>query len=405
MTRKRRSVLGQRRGSTPASLRPAAAEREVASRAWPRGATRRKSPRRSLRPFLRRAGIVATGLLLGGAVLAGGKGLFARQMTRSINVCVATDYVLRSDKPNWEYRVGQWFEEVNRIFAPAGVRWVTSPGGDAYPERTSGDLASRRKRMEEISSCSGDLVVGFTGQSERSEKASAVPFAHSVLVAVGERDSDAVTINTLARALATLFAAPARSEVLVAADTPGEGVLDSATLELIKRLRGYDFAKGVAALPGAWERRATEAIVDALAGRAASPAAEARRVLARAYSESGRHANAAALFQHALQIAPADGPTRLELSLELQSDGRPDDAMRELAQCARIAPEDARPHAAMAGILLNTRRVAPAIEELRIAIRLDPYHPDYRMLLDAALAAQSRRPDPAEPLASEVPRP
>jgi Flp pilus assembly protein TadD len=326
------------------------------------------------------------------AVLVGAAALSAywirRQFAvRPISVCAVTDFGFRSQTADWQYRVREWFSSANRVFEPAAVRWELSIGGDAYAERTDGTLDSRRLVMDAEAQCKADVVVGFTGQPDENSSTSSTPFAHSILVATSPGDSDALVITRLSRGLAQLFAAPASTGSLLNAGSPQDGILEARSIRLIKALRQYDFARGIAGLSSRWQARAAAALSDALAG---SPGAEAKvhQTLAEAFAFYFRHADAVAQLRQAVAASPRDVALRVEFAVELNKDARHGDAIAELREAARLDPEDARPHAAMAAIFLNIRRPTDAIQELRVATRLDPGNPTYQSLLGQTLAAE-----------------
>jgi Tfp pilus assembly protein PilF len=318
----------------------------------------------------------------------GGFKAYRNAATRDIRICVVTDFSFRDQKPNWEYQLKLWFAEVNRIFEPAGVRWDLNYGGESYPEGTAGSLETRRAWIAETTTCRADVVMGFTGYRDSDANTSVSPFAHAGIIAATAKDSDAMVVTVIARALARLFAVPVTTNTLISIDAPQDGILDAASLKLIEGLRQYDFSSGIDALPGKWEGRAAQILVSALAGKVQTPAAEAHRTLGRAFVGALKHPQAIAQFREAVRADPRDALLRFELALELNADAQHDAAISELRQAARLDPEDGRPHAALGAILVNLQRPAEAIDELRTAVRLDPRNPDYQTLLGNALAPQ-----------------
>src|SRR5437899_8025717 len=117
---------------------------------------RTRSRRRGLfrRPGagVRRASLrIAVLALIGGAVY-GSYGVVSRLRSRTIRVCAVTDFAFRYQKPNYDHAIKVWFNEINRVFEPVGFRWDVTLGGDAYPERTEGNLPARRRMIDESNS-------------------------------------------------------------------------------------------------------------------------------------------------------------------------------------------------------------------------------------------------------------
>lgn len=315
--------------------------------------------------------------------------------TRNIRVCVVSDFPFRDQRPNWKEKIGEWFSEVNRIFAPAKVHWDAYDGGEAYAMTVEGRLSERRNLVSENNTCKADIVLGLSGTPDRETNSSIVPFDHIGLIAVTAADSDAMAVTVLARGLAKFFGVSLGTQAIILADGSDGGVLDGNQLAAVGRLKNYDFARGIGALQGRWEGRALSALETAFAGAQPSPPVQAQRVLARAFSGVHMRPQAIAHFRDALRGAPREASLHFELAMELLADSQPDEARAELRQASGLDPGDARPYAALGAILLNERRTDDAIDALRAATRLNPNNAGYASALGRALSMQVGRLDEA----------
>jgi Flp pilus assembly protein TadD len=313
-----------------------------------------------------------------------------RFRTRTIDVCVATDFYLRDQKPDWRAQLDPLFRQVNLHFRRAGVQWHFSLGGEAYPEDTNGDMAQRNAVLAETAACKADVILGLTGHGDRYSNSAVSPFSHTLLVALAPKEPEGRTATTIARALSNLYGVPAGTQTLVTNAADGE-IFNDAAIGLISRLRDYDFTRGVAGLGGKWESRAAAALRDALAEPGRNSAAEAHRTLGRAFAAGRRHTDAVRQLREAVQASPQDASLRFELGLELAADSQADEAIAQLRECSRLDPEDARPRAAMGAIYLNSKRADEAIDEFRAATALDPRNAGYQSAFGEALSRQPGR--------------
>jgi Flp pilus assembly protein TadD len=309
---------------------------------------------------------------------------------RTLQVCVLSDAQFRLQRPNWEYLLNLWFAEMNRVYSPAGVQWELVMGGDAYPPDVEGDLPARRTWMEETASCKADVLLGMSGQAHSGPRSSASPFGHSAMVAMAATDTDALAITRLATTLSVLFGASSPTQGIAVMATESE-VLDASSIALIGAMRHYDFSRGIAALPGAWDKKAVNALTEAHRSQETDGVAPAHRVVARAYSASRRYDDAVAHFRAAAKAAPRDVNARMELAIELLRASDPDQAIAELKAAAALDPNDARPRAALGAIHLNASRIEEALDELRAATRLDPENVEYQVALGRAASHQMGR--------------
>lgn len=319
------------------------------------------------------------------AIAYGGYLLIHQARAREVKTCLVTDFEYRMQNPDWEAGIKPLFAEVNRIFEKAGVTFEIAMGGDAYPEASTGTMAERWQRVAE-STCKADIVVGLTGRTDRDDSAVALPFSHAVLIKDTGGSSGATNAGVMARAIANLYGVPVGIQSI---STSQDGVLDDSAIRIIRKLRDYDFARGVAALPGKWEERAIAALTEALAGKDLRPAAVAHRIVARAFASGRQYGDAVRHMREAVRADSQDSALRFELAMDLQSDSQPDQAIQELREAERMAPDNALTHAALGAICLNTGHIDEAVEELRTAARLEPRNASYQTALGAAL---SQRP-------------
>lgn len=321
------------------------------------------------------------------AVLWGGYALVRHMGVRTIDVCVVTDTQYRLRKPDWETAIGPVFRKVNDFFAAAGVHFQVKTGGDAYPDTYTADMPERWRVLGE-NTCKADLVVGFTGQTDR-EIAIAPPFSHAVLIKDTGANPEAILAITISRALANAFGVPVSLEALFSVDAASSEFFDRSSTAMVHDLRDFDFGRGPAALPGRWERRAVSAIAVARAGRTAAPEAEAHQIVARAFAAARMYGDSARHLREAVRIAPKNADLRFELAMSLRSNAQPEQAIAELREAVRLNPDDAIPHAALGTLYLNANRIDAAVEQWRAAAALDPRNAAFQVALGEAL---SKRP-------------
>jgi tetratricopeptide (TPR) repeat protein len=337
---------------------------------------------------------LAVFLLVVGAVFAGAgygvRRLLGSMKPRTISVCVATDWTFREERPDAEALAEAWLLAVNRAFEPAGIIWSVTGFTEAYPVNTEGSLRERRAMLAEHSNCQADVLLGLTGAPDADAKASVEPFSHSLLVAVADADFLDDTTGRIAESLAALFGAPV-NDPLPAAGASSGPILNAARLRIVRELRGYDFSRGVAALSDGWEGDALDALVEIHKGKSARPRVEARRILAASFSESGYHAEAVRQLREAVREAPNDFRLRLGLAVELKAAAESDSAIVEATRAAAINPASGAPHAIMGAIYMERRRSWPAIDEFRTAARLEPSHANFHAQLGFALQMQPGR--------------
>jgi tetratricopeptide (TPR) repeat protein len=325
--------------------------------------------------------------LLSGAVIYGGYVFFSQSRTRTVSICVVTDFQYRDVKPDWVSSIKPLFETINRIFQKTHVKWQPIIGGEAYPVTALGVIQERNDLLKE-NSCKADVILGLTGRTEGGTLSAAPPFSHTLLVQDTVANTPAMTAILIAHSLANLFGADFDTRGLGLAVTGEEDLLPSPIVTLIRNLRDYDFARGVSALPGSWEVRAARALTTALADKREQAPAEAQRILGRAFASSLRYDDAVRHFREALRDDPQNARWHFDLAMALESNSQAAEAIAELRLAAGLAPEVALYHAVAGAIFLNNGNADPAVEELRIAARMEPRNATYQAALGKALSSQ-----------------
>jgi tetratricopeptide (TPR) repeat protein len=316
----------------------------------------------------------------------GGWRLFDQRRTRTLQLCVLTDFQYRSERPDWQVGLQALFKEVNRLFAKTGIAWHVAVTGEAYPPETGGSMSERLSRMAESATCHADVVLGLTGQADKDTNTVALPFSHALMVSDSAANSSAMTAIVLSRSLAELFGAPVSSRTLIAFDTSDGEIFDENTVDLIHSMRDYDFSAGIQALPGKWEKQAATAISKAVASRNQHPVAESHAILARSFTGNRRYEDASRAYRAAVQNDPQNPNLRFEFAMALEAASESEQALKELRMATQLNADDALPHAAMGAIYLNSGRVDAAIVEFSAASHLEPQKASYRTALGAALA-------------------
>ncbi len=350
---------------------------------------------RGLRSLTRGSGWRAIGVsvLAAGAAYgcwAGVSAAYQHFSTRTIGVCVATDFSYREEKPDWRAALPSLFAEINRMFQGTGVKWKAWDGGEAYAPGTRGDMAWRAGILAEHSSCQADVILGLTAQPDAHANSVASPFSHTLLVEDSAANTRTISAALIARALARLFGVPGSAQALVLADAQG-GIFDQAAVRIIGAMRRYDFARGISALPGRMEKRAVEVLADALAGKDPHPEAQANVIVGRAFGAALRYDDAVRHLGEAARLDPQNASMHFAYAMALQSASRSDEAITELRTAAALDPADAKPHALMGAIDLNRRHLDEAVDEFRAAAELDPHDASYQTALGQALSAEPGR--------------
>lgn len=132
--------------------------------------------------------------------------------------------------------------------------------------------------------------------------------------------------------------------------------------------------------------------------RANPKSALAQYLLARAYVQSRRVAEAQAAYRDAIRINPEFKEAKTELAL--LSGQKPDqgEQLKEIEQlraAVKANPKDLAVRERLARRLLAIGQVKPAQEELKAVLEIAPAHPDANLLMGSIAAQEGRRDDAA----------
>jgi tetratricopeptide (TPR) repeat protein len=133
-----------------------------------------------------------------------------------------------------------------------------------------------------------------------------------------------------------------------------------------------------AVLTADYQRRALVANVAGaeLNARIDPGVAAAHNLLATAYLQVGRVADAQAQLEEALRLDPRDAEAHSNLGAVLQAQGRLADGMPHLRTAARLKPQDDRVRFNLGNGLLAAKETDAAMREFRTAIALNPENAD-----------------------------
>jgi Flp pilus assembly protein TadD len=333
------------------------------------------------------AGVVA----LGGAVF----GLRQWLSPRTIGVCVVTDYSVRQNRPNWQAALDARFAAVNRIFGATPVRWAFRHAGEPDPTGSLHGMEERRTKLFRTQ-CQADVILGVTGQPESRATVDAPAFSHLAMVVDDPRLSDEQNARVMAHGLARLFGAPvdaAGSGTLMTAK-PESDTVPKPVVKLMGAVRAHDFARGAAALDGAWADRVYDALAGVNTGRG-NPAAAAHRTMGLALAADELYPAAIRHLAEVVKIEPNDAKARIELAAVYGQNFQWAEAASEYRAAVRLQPNAAPNRAALGLALANSGNGEAAIEELRQALRLDPRHAPAQAALAYILSQQLGRIDEA----------
>lgn len=118
-------------------------------------------------------------------------------------------------------------------------------------------------------------------------------------------------------------------------------------------------------------------------------AAAAHNLLASAYLQVGRVADAQAQLEQAIRLDPRDAEAHSNLGVVLQAQGRSADGMPHLRTAVQLEPKDDRVHFNLGNGLLAAGQSDAAMREFRAAIALNPENADAH--LNLALILGPRR--------------
>jgi tetratricopeptide (TPR) repeat protein len=205
------------------------------------------------------------------------------------------------------------------------------------------------------------------------------------------QQSEAQNTLNLAHELARLFAAPPdpAGSATVMALPPRNGGFSPRTAALIRKLRAYDFATGIASLNEKWERKAVQALAEAYTMPSPTPLAHAHVTVALALGAERHAAEAVPQAREAVKADPHSIDARQALAHALVDDLQTEAAVRELHEALRLFPNDPALHGFLGSVLGNQADTDEALKELRTAEALDPRNANYPVALGSLLALQA----------------
>jgi Flp pilus assembly protein TadD len=300
-------------------------------------------------------------------LLAAASGLWWWRVSqpRVLTVCLFPDNAFRL-RPNWQATLQARVAAVSRLWErEAGIRWQIVKVEAEDPTAYVPGYENRRRELPKAALRSADLLISVTGVHEGDREGDVSPFAHSALLVDFPDQPEPENVRRMSRQLTLLFGVPA-----AAAATDGDG-FSPRVRRLVRRLRGYDFSIGAAALEAGWDARAASALTEACQGLAPNPAARAHQILAAAFQADGRNWAAIPHLREALRLEPANVPTRMSLAAALAEDSRVDEAIAVVRQGIARSPANSPLHRELGALLVKRDPVA-AQTEYRQALHLDP---------------------------------
>jgi Flp pilus assembly protein TadD len=337
-------------------------------------------------------------LVLAAILVAGiaGIGIWLYLRPRVINLWVVSDYAFR-ERRDWDTVLDARFRAMNQLYRGTGIQWRVLNAEHLDPVSNIGAMDARRLELERRVESPADVVVSVTGQVEGERLASVNPFSHAIVVVDFPQQSEEQNTLNLAHEMARLFGAPvepAGSGSLMAIP-PRNATFSSPTRKLLRRLRDYNFARGIESLNAKWAEKALDALADAYNMPAPKPLAHAHLTLATALQNEKRSAEAVPHVREALKLDPQSVDIRQALAHILADDLQPDAALRELREAIRLFPDNASLHASLGAMLAKQVATDEAIGELRKAEELAPKDALYPMALGTLLVQQTGRLDDA----------
>jgi tetratricopeptide (TPR) repeat protein len=324
-------------------------------------------------------------LVIGCAIVAvaavGGWWLFLRP--RVITVCAYTDPLFQT-RDHWKETLENRFREVSRIYSrQTRVEWKVVEEPPKDPERNVGGLDQRRRELLLETGCKADVLVEIATIYEGQRRGSVNAFSHSAVITDRPAETEQSNTLQLAHELAHLFGASDEAATIMAA-SPASQKFSPRTAKLIRQLRSYPFAKGIAGLSAGWDARATDALSESMSGVVPKPAVQAHQTLAAALSADGDDDGAIRHLEAALKIDPTAAGARMVLIAALERRSRLDDAVAVMREGLRVDPKNAAFHGGL-GVLLAPRNREEAIDELTAAVHLQPRNPVYYSTLGMIL--------------------
>jgi tetratricopeptide (TPR) repeat protein len=327
-------------------------------------------------------------LIIGCAIMAAAAvgGWWAYLRPHVITVCAYTDPPFQT-RNHWKETLETRFREVSRIYSgQTRVKWkvVEVPATD--PERNVAGLDQRRRELLLETGCKADVLVEIATIYEGARRASVTAFSHVAVITDRPADSEQSNTLQLAHELAHLFGVShdAAGVATIMAASPASETFSPRTAKLIRKLRAYPFAKGVAGLSAEWDSRAADALAESLTGLVPKPAVQAQQTLAAALSEDGDDDGAIRHYQAALKLDPSAAAARMELAGVLDRRSRTDDAVAVMREGLRVDPKNAAIHGGL-GVLVAPHNREEAIDELMEAVRLQPRNAVYYSTLGMIL--------------------
>src|SRR5258705_12534130 len=121
---------------------------------------------------------------------------------------------------------------------------------------------------------------------------------------------------------------------------------------------------------------------------AKDPTSLAFAPLADAYRKGGRPGDAIRLCREGLERFPQYVTARLILAKALVDDGNPDGALDEVRAILATSPQEAQAHRLAGDLYRRAGALGDAVQHLEQAVRLDPWDPGFRGLLDVLRAGR-----------------
>ena len=283
----------------------------------------------------------------------------------------------------------------------------------------------RRRALIGVQSDGNWLFLGFTGPDPTSpEPGVVVPFDNRVLVFDDPARAEPENTRNLAHLLGHMFGAWHSRDSKSVMHLPPGSDFDTTALSCIRATRTFDTRNGAKGLSPESETRLTalwaetkstpvsnplfqhfaangeELMSMGLLPQAVDPLSRAIHLapsdaqphyaLATTYMLLRRYQAAAVEFRKLTELDPNSAPALNDLANILVESHRPEGAMASLRKAADVAPRNASLHANIGmALALTSGHLNEGIEELRLALRLNPNDPVIKVALDGALAAKA----------------
>jgi len=303
-----------------------------------------------------------------------------------ITVCAYTDPMFQM-RDHWKETLEARFREVSRIYSrQTRVAWKVVEAPPSDPERNIRGLDRHRHELLLETGCKADVLVEIATVYEGERRASVNAFSHALVIT--DRPADTEESNTLqmAHELAHLFGVSHEDAAAktIMAPIPASETFSPRTAKLIRTLRSYPFAQGIAGLSAGWDSRVVNALAESMNGVVPKPVVQAHETLAAALSEDGDDDAAIRHLQAALKLDPSAAAARMVLIAALERQSRKDDAVAVMREGLRLDPKNAAFHGGL-GVLIAPRNREEAIDELMEAVHLQPGNAVYYSTLGMVL--------------------